>query len=262
MKCHEVDYKILGDDLQVVEIELDNNETVIAEAGAMNYMDGGIAFTAKLGDGSQPQKGFFKKTMAVGGRLLTGESLFLTHFTNIHRGKKIVSFSAPYPGKILALNLNEHDQQILCQKDAFLAGAFGTQVSIAFHKKFLTGLFGGEGFILQKLKGDGMVFLHGGGHIIKKELNNEHLKVDTGCLMAFTQGIDYSIEKAGGIKSMLFGGEGLFLASLRGRGTVWLHSLPLSRLANRILAHAPSVGGSQTGEGSLLGKAGQMFERL
>ena len=263
MNCHKLDYEILGDDLQVVEIELDPLETVIAEAGAMNYLDDGISFTAKMGDGSDPKKGFLKKTLDMGGRLLTGESLFLTHFTNHQKeGKRRVSFSAPYPGKILPLNMAQYDNQILCQKEAFLAAAFGTKVGIAFQKKLLTGLFGGEGFILQKLTGDGLVFLHGGGYIVKKELNNQTLKVDTGCLMAFTKGIDYSIERAGNLKSMLFGGEGLFLASLKGQGTVWLHSLPFSRLAERVLRSAPSMGGSQTGEGSLLGQAGKWLERI
>ena len=262
MKCHKVDYEILGDDLQVVEVELDPSETVIAEAGAMNYMDEGISFTAKMGDGSNPKKGFFQKTLAVGGRLLTGESLFLTHFTNEKGGKRRVSFSAPYPGKILPLDMNQYHNSILCQKDAFLAAAFGTQVSMAFNKKLFTGLFGGEGFILQKLKGDGMAFLHGGGHIVKKELKGESLKVDTGCLMAFTEGIHYSIQRAGSLKSMFFGGEGLFLANLQGHGTVWLHSLPFSRLAERILKNLPSMGGSQTGEGSILGKAGQFLNKI
>ena len=263
MKCHKLDYEILGDDLQVVEVELDLSETVIAEAGAMNYMDDGISFSAKMGDGSQPKQGFFQKTLSMGGRLLTGESLFLTHFTNQRGHKRRVSFSAPYPGKILPLDMSQYGNEILCQKDAFLAAAFGTQVSIAFQKKLFTGLFGGEGFILQKLKGDGMAFLHGGGHIVKKELKGgTSLKVDTGCLMAFTQGVDYSIEKAGNLKSMVFGGEGLFLAVLRGQGTVWLHSLPFSRLAERVIRNAPSLGGSQTGEGSLLGRAGSLLEKI
>ena len=261
MRCHKVDYEILGNDLQVVEVELDPQETVIAEAGAMNYMDDGILFTAKMGDGSNPKEGFFKKIIGAGSRLITGESLFLTHFTNKAIGKKRVSFSAPYPGKILPLEMSQYGNEIFCQKDAFLAAAFGTQVSIAFHKKLMTGLFGGEGFILQKLKGDGMAFLHGGGMVVQKQIRGETLRVDTGCLMAFTKGIDYSIERAGNIKSMLFGGEGLFLATLKGQGTLWLHSLPFSRLAERILRNMPSQGGGQTGEGSLLGKAGSFFER-
>ena len=260
MKCHEVDYEILGDDLQIVEVELDPGETVIAEAGAMNYMEEGISFTAKMGDGSKPKEGFFGKVAGVGTRLLTGESLFLTHFTNEGVGKKKVSFSAPYPGKILPLDMNQFGHEIICQKDAFLSAALGTEVTITFHKKLLTGLFGGEGFILQKLKGDGMVFLHGGGTVVRKQLQGETLRVDTGCLMAFTPGVEYSIERAGNLKSMIFGGEGLFLATLKGYGNVWLHSLPFSRLADRILRNMPSAGGKSTGEGSLLGKAGNLFE--
>ena len=239
MRCHTVDYEVLGDDLQVVEVELDPGETVIAEAGAMNYMDDGISFAAKMGDGSNPKEGFFDKMVGLGKRALTKESLFLTHFTNKSSGKKRVSFSAPYPGKILPLEMSQYHNEVFCQKDAFLAAAFGTKVSMAFHKKIMTGLFGGEGFILQKLVGDGMAFLHGGGTIIQKHINGETLRVDTGCLMAFTKGIDYSIGPAGNIKSMIFGGEGLFLATLRGQGVVWLHSLPFSRLAGRILRNVP-----------------------
>ena len=260
MKCHKVDYEILGDDLQIVEVELDPGETVIAEAGAMNYMEEGISFTAKMGDGSKPQEGFFSKMAGLGTRLLTGESLFLTHFTNEGVGKKRVSFSAPYPGKILPLDMNQYGYEIICQKDAFLSAALGTKVTITFQKKLLTGLFGGEGFILQKLKGDGMAFLHGGGTVVQKQLKGETLRVDTGCLMAFTKGVEYSIERAGNLKSMIFGGEGLFLATLRGHGSVWLHSLPFSRLADRILRNMPASGGKSTGEGSLLGSAGSLFE--
>ena len=261
MQCHEVDYEILGNDLQVVEVKLDPKETVIAEAGAMNYMDEGISFTAKMGDGSNPKEGFLNKMMGMGKRILTGESLFLTHFTNESREEKMVSFSAPYPGKILPLNISQYQNKIFCQKDSFLAAALGTCVDIAFQKKIGVGLFGGEGFILQKLQGDGMAFLHGGGTIIRKELKGQTLKVDTGCVMAFTQGINYSIETAGNMKSMLFGGEGLFLAILKGHGTVWLHSLPFSRLAERILSNVPSRGES-TGEGSVLGGAAKIFERM
>ena len=257
MICHEIDYEIFGDDLQVVEVELDPTETVIAEAGAMNYMEDGISFEAKLGDGSNPSEGFFSKAFSAGSRVFIGESLFLTHFTNQGQGKKRVSFSAPYPGKILPLNLSHYDNEVICQKDAFLAAALGTKLSITFSKKILTGLFGGEGFILEKLTGDGMVFLHGGGAIIQKKISvGQSLRVDTGCLMAFTKGIDYFIDRAGSLKSMVFGGEGLFLATLSGEGTVWLHSLPFSRLAQRVLKNAP---GGQ-GEGSLLGKASQAFK--
>jgi len=247
MRCHKVDYEILGNDMQIVEVELDPAETVIAEAGAMNYMEDGISFEAKMGDGSQADDGIFGKLMSAGKRVLTGESLFLTHFTNTGSGKKRVSFAAPYPGKIIAYDMAVAGGELLCQKDAFLAAALGTDVGIAFTKRLGTGFFGGEGFILQRLRGDGMVFLHAGGTVIEKELNNDVLRVDTGCLVAFTTGIDYNIERAGSLKSMFFGGEGLFLATLSGTGTVLLQSLPFSRMADRILAHAPSGGGSSNG---------------
>ena len=260
MRCHEVDYEILGNDMQIVEVELDPTETVIAEAGAMNYMEDGITFEAKMGDGSKADDGIFGKLMSAGKRVLTGESLFLTHFTNTGSGKKRVSFAAPYPGKIIAYDMARAEGELLCQKDAFLAAALGTDVGIAFTKRLGTGFFGGEGFILQRLRGDGMVFLHAGGTVIEKELNNDLLRVDTGCLVAFTTGIDYNIERAGSLKSMFFGGEGLFLATLSGTGTVLLQSLPFSRMADRILAHAPSGGGSSKGEGSLLGRLGGMLD--
>ncbi len=246
--------------MQIVEVELDPTETVIAEAGAMNYMEDGITFEAKMGDGSKADDGIFGKLMSAGKRVLTGESLFLTHFTNTGSGKKRVSFAAPYPGKIIAYDMARAGGELLCQKDAFLAAALGTDVGIAFTKRLGTGFFGGEGFILQRLRGDGMVFLHAGGTVIEKELNNDVLRVDTGCLVAFTTGIDYNIERAGSLKSMFFGGEGLFLATLSGTGTVLLQSLPFSRMADRILAHAPSGGGSSKGEGSLLGRLGGMLD--
>ncbi len=258
MRCHEVDYEIHGDDMQIVEVELDPGEVVIAEAGAMNYMDDGITFEAKMGDGSNPDEGFMGKLFSAGKRVLTGESIFLTHFTNSGSGKKRVAFAAPYPGKIMALDMSTMGQ-LLCQKDAFLCAALGTQVGIAFTKRLGTGFFGGEGFILQKLDGDGMAFLHAGGTIIKKQLNNETIRVDTGCIVAFSPNIDYSIERAGNLKSMFFGGEGLFLATLRGTGTVWLQSLPFSRMADRIIAHAPRAGGSRKGEGSVLGGLGDLI---
>ncbi|MFC1653009.1 TIGR00266 family protein [Planctomycetota bacterium] len=259
MQCHEVDYEIIGDDMQIVEVELDPGETVVAEAGAMNYMDDGISFEARMGDGSNPNEGIMGKLLGAGKRVLTGESIFLTHFTNTGSGKKRVSFAAPYPGKILPIPLAEHDRTLLCQKDAFLCAAMGTHVSIALTKRLGAGFFGGEGFILQKLEGDGMAFIHIGGTVVKKELRGETLRVDTGCLAAFTQGIDYSIERAGNLKSMFFGGEGLFLATLRGTGTVYLQSLPFSRMCNRILAHAPKAGGSRKGEGSVLGGLGDLL---
>ncbi len=261
MKCHEVDYDILGHDLQVVEIELDPEETVIAEAGAMNYMECGIEFETKMGDGSDPDQGFFSKVFSVGKRMFTGESAFMTHFTNKGLGKKKVAFAAPFPGNIIAVNMAEYDgTSILCQKDSFLAAALGTKVDIALNRKLGSGLFGGEGFILQKLDGDGMVFIHAGGTLVKKELNNETLRVDTGCLVAFTSGVEYDIQMAGGLKSMVFGGEGIFLTTLSGTGTVWLQSLPFSRLADRILANAPQVGGNRQGEGSVLGSLGDMID--
>ncbi len=260
MKSHEVDYQIHGDDMQTVEVELDGNETVIAEAGAMNWMEDGIEFEAKLGDGSQPDQGFFGKLVSAGARAFTGESIFMTHFTNRIGGKRKVAFAAPYPGKIVPLNLPDVGGGIICQKDAFLCAALGTEVSITFNRKLGAGFFGGEGFILQKLKGDGKAFLHAGGTVVKKELKGETIKVDTGCIVAFSEGIDYDIQRAGGLKSMFFGGEGLFLATLRGQGTVYLQSLPFSRMADRILKHAPSVGGRDKGEGSVLGGLGRMID--
>jgi uncharacterized protein (TIGR00266 family) len=260
MRCHEVDYDILGDDMQIVEVELDPGETVVAEAGAMNYMDSGITFEAKMGDGSRPDSGIFGKILGAGKRVLTGESIFMTHFTNTARSKRRVAFAAPYPGKIIPVDMSKIGQELLCQKDAFLCAALGTEVSIAFTKRLGTGFFGGEGFILQHLKGDGMVFIHVGGTVIAKELRNDTIRVDTGCLAAFTTGIDYSIERAGDLKSMFFGGEGLFLATLQGTGIVYLQSLPFSRMADRILQHAPRAGGSRKGEGSILGGLGDLID--
>lgn len=260
MNSHVVDYEIIGDDMQIVEIELDPQETVIAEAGAMNYMEDGIAFAAKMGDGTEAREGLLGLIKGVGKRVLTGESLFLTHFTNRAAGKKKVAFAAPYPGKIIALDLGRHDGQFICQKDAFLCAAMGTTVGIAFNRKLGAGFFGGEGFILQRLSGDGLAFIHAGGTVIKKELRGDKILVDTGCLVGFTHGIDYDIERAGNLKSMFFGGEGLFLATLQGTGTVYLQSLPFSRMADRILAHAPAAGGRDQGEGSVLGGFGRLLD--
>lgn len=260
MKSHEVDYEIIGDDLQLVEVELDPGETVIAEAGSMTYMEDGITFESKMGDGSEPEKGFFGKLFGAGKRMFTGESIFMTHFSNQGQGKSRVAFAAPYPGKIIAVDLAKIGERLLCQKDAFLCAALGTRVSIAFNQKLGTGLFGGEGFILQELTGDGKAFIHAGGTIVRKELRGERLRLDTGCLVAFTPGIDYDIERAGNLKSMIFGGEGLFLATLQGTGTVWVQSMPFSRLADRILANAPSAGGARSDEGSLLGGLGGMLD--
>lgn len=258
MKCHEVDYEIFGDDMQIIEVELDSAETVIAEAGAMNYMEDGIVFETKMGDGSKPVKGVLDSLMHVGKRVLTGESIFMTHFSNAGNGKKRVAFAAPYPGKIIPMDMADLGGELYCQKDSFLCAAFGTSIDIAFQRKLGSGFFGGEGFILQHLSGDGKAFVHIGGTVVKRELNGEVLRVDTGCLAAFTKGIEYDIERAGNLKSMVFGGEGLFLATLRGTGTVYLQSLPFSRLANRVLQASGGLGSSK-GEGSVLGGLGDMF---
>jgi len=260
MKCQEIDYEIFGDDMQTVEVELDPFETVIAEAGAMNWMEDQINFEAKMGDGSEPEKGIFGKLFDGAKRVLTGESIFMTHFTNIGHSKRKVAFAAPYPGKIIPVDMSRVGERLICQKDAFLCAALGTKVSIAFNKKLGAGFFGGEGFILQKLEGDGMAFMHAGGTIVKKELNGETLKVDTGCIVAFTENITYDIQRAGNLKSMFFGGEGMFLATLSGYGTVYLQSLPFSRLADRIIQHAPKMGGSRKGEGSILGGLGDLLD--
>jgi uncharacterized protein (TIGR00266 family) len=252
-RSHEIEFEIHGDDLQLVEIELDPSETVIAEAGGMCYMEEGIEFETRMGDGSAPTGGFFGALKNIGKRVLTGESLFMTHFTNRGGQKRKVAFAAPYPGKVIPLDLAKLGGEIICEKDAFLCAALGTSVGIAFNRKLGAGLFGGEGFILQRLQGDGLAFVHAGGTIIRRELQGETLRVDTGCLVAMTAGIQYDIQRAGNLKSMVFGGEGMFLATLRGNGTVWLQSLPFSRLADRILANAPSSGGGATGEGSVLG---------
>lgn len=242
LSCHKLTYKVMGDDLQLVEVELDSGETVIAEAGAMNYMEEGITFEAKMGDGSKPEQGLFGKLRDAGKRTLTGESIFMTHFTNQGTGKKRVAFAATYPGKVVVLDMADLGEEVLCQKDSFLCAAHGTEVTIAFQKRLGAGFYGGEGFILQKLKGDGLAFAHAGGTVVRKKLNGDALRVDTGCIVAFTVGIDYEIERVGDLKSMFFGGEGLFLATLSGKGSVWLQSLPFSRLAERIIRCGPSTG--------------------
>lgn len=254
---HDIDFTLMGEEMQIVEIELDPQETVIAEAGSMNYMDQNIKFETKMGDGSNPKSGFWDKMKQVGKRMLTGESLFMTHFTNHGPGKQKVAFAAPYPGKIIPLELSHYNGEIFCQKDAFLCAAMGTKVGIAFAQKLGVGLFGGEGFILQRLNGDGRAFVHVGGTVIKRELRGETLLVDTGCLAAFSQGIEYNIQRAGNLKSMVFGGEGLFLATLRGYGTVWIQSLPFSRLADRIMANARGTASNDSG--SILGGLGNLF---
>ena len=257
---HVIDYELIGDDLQIVEVELDPGETVIAEAGTMSWMEEDISFEAKMGDGSNPNSGFWDKAFALGKRMFTGESVFVTHFTNEGGQKRRVAFGAPYPGKIIPMNLEHLGGKIICQKDAFLCAALGTKLDICFQKKLGAGFFGGEGFILQTLEGDGMAFAHAGGTVVSRQLKGETLKVDTGCIVAFTEGISYDIQRAGSLKSMIFGGEGLFLATLSGHGTVWLQSLPFSRLANRVIGSASSIGGQQKGEGSVLGSLGSMFE--
>jgi uncharacterized protein (TIGR00266 family) len=233
---HEIDYKIFGNDIQVLEIELDPQETVIAEAGAMIYMEEGIDFQAKMGDGSNPSQGFFGKLVSAGSRLITGESLFMTHFTHRGHGKSRVAFSAPYPGSILPVDLSTtRNNSLIAQKDAFLAAALGTRLSIHFNQRLGSGFFGGEGFILQRLQGDGKAFIHAGGTVVEKQLNNETLRVDTGCVVAFEEGIDFSVQRAGGLKSMIFGGEGIFLATLRGTGRVWLQSMPVKKLIEALM---------------------------
>ena len=253
MQCHEIDYEIIGDDMQLVEIELDPGETVVAEAGAMNYMEEGITFETRMGDGSKPDEGLMDKLWGAAKRKMTGESLFMTHFSNSGHGKRRVAFAAPYPGKILAIDMAEVGGELLCQKDAFLCAALGTELGIAFTKRLGAGFFGGEGFILQRIRGDGMAFIHCCGALIEKELQGETLRLDTGCLVAFQPSVEYSIERAGGLKSMIFGGEGLFLTTLSGHGKVLLQSLPFSRLANRIIRSAPAAGGKSKGAGSVLG---------
>jgi len=243
LRSHEVDYEILGHDIQMVEITLDPDEAVIAEAGAMTYMEDGISFETRMGDGSDPDQGMFGKLFSAGKRLVTGESLFMTHFTNEDGARRSVAFSAPVPGSVLAVDLSEVGGEIVCQRDSFLVAARGTAVDLAFSRRIGAGFFGGEGLILQSLKGDGLAFIHAGGTMVRRELNNETLRLDTGCLVAFTPGIDYDIKLAGGLKSMLFGGEGLVLATLSGTGTVWMQSLPFPRLIDRIVAAIPVPAG-------------------
>ena len=249
MRSHEIDYKILGNDIQVLEVELDQHETVIAEAGAMVYMEDGITFETKMGDGSEPEQGMLGKLFSAGSRLLTGESLFMTHFT--HRGhqmKSRVAFSAPYPGTIMPIDLSQIPQGLIVQKDGFLAAALGTKINITFNRRLGSGLFGGEGFILQRLTGDGLAFVHAGGTVIEKRLQNETLRVDTGCVVAFESGIDFDIQRAGGLKSMIFGGEGLLLATLSGTGRVWLQSMPVKKLIEALMPR----GQNANKEGGLL----------
>ena len=258
---HEIDFKIYGDDMQFVEVELDPMEAVVAEAGGMMFMEDGIQMETIFGDGSQQNSGFLGTLLGAGKRLITGESLFMTVFQNRGAGKKKVAFGAPYPGKIIAVHLSEIGGELLAQKDSFLCAAKGVTLGIAFTKRFGAGLFGGEGFILQRLQGDGLAFVHAGGTIYQRDLvSGEMLRVDTGCIVAFQPSVDYDIQMVGGIKSALFGGEGLFFATLRGPGRVWLQSLPLSRLAGRITAASPRTGGGGREEGSVLGGLGRLLD--
>ncbi len=258
---HEVDYKLCGDDMQFVEVELDPQEAAVAEAGAMMYMEEGIDMETIFGDGSQANSGFLGALMGAGKRLIMGESLFMTVFQNRGVGKKRVAFGAPYPGKIIPIHLAEIGGELIAQKDAFLCAAKGVSIGIAFQRKIGVGLFGGEGFIMERLQGDGWAFIHAGGTLYERELApGEVLRVDTGCVTAFQPSIQFDIQYVGKIKSMLFGGEGLFFATLRGPGRVWLQSLPFSRMADRIVAAAPRAGGSSREEGSVLGGLGRLMD--
>jgi len=250
MLSHEIDYKIFGDDIQFVEIELDPGETVIAEAGTMVYMEDGISFEVKMGDGSTPDQGLMGKLFSAGSRLITGESLFLTHFTNQGKGKSKVAFAAPYPGTIIPIDLKQVQNNLIVQKDGFLCAALGTKLSVTLNRKIGSGLLGGEGFILQKLVGDGRAFIHAGGTVIERQLNNETLRIDTGCVVAYEPVLDFNIETAGSLKSMVFGGEGLFLATIRGTGKVWLQSMPIRKL---IRAISPMGKNTRKEASSLLG---------
>ena len=260
-QAHELDHRIVGDDMQCVEITLDPQETVIAEAGTMMMMDEGIAMQTIFGDGRGQPQSFMDKMLSAGKRVLTGESLFMTAFTNNSQVRRTAWFAASYPGKIMPLDLRDYQGKLICQKDSFLCAAKGVNIGIAFQKKLGAGLFGGEGFIMQKLEGDGQVYIHAGGTTVQRDLApGEMLRVDTGCLVAMTQTIEYDIQFVGGIKNTLFGGEGLFFAQLRGPGHVWIQSLPFSRLADNIIAAAPRAGGRGKEEGSVLGGLGRMLD--
>jgi uncharacterized protein (TIGR00266 family) len=241
MRSHDLDYRILGDDIQLVEIELDPQETVIAEAGSMMYMEDQVRFQTKMGDGSDPNQSLMGKLISAGTRVLTGESLFVTHFTNHGTRKQKVAFAAPYPGKIVPIELGMLGGSLIVQKDGFLCAAKGTKISITLNRRIGSGLVGGEGFILQKLEGDGKAFLHAGGTVIERRLNNESLKIDTGCVVGYTPGVDFNIETSGNLRSMVFGGEGIFLATLRGTGTVWLQSMPIRKLIQAISPYGKNV---------------------
>jgi uncharacterized protein (TIGR00266 family) len=261
MGMHEIDYRIVGEDMQFVEVELDPGEATVAEAGGMMYMDDGIEMETIFGDGSQQKSGFLGALMGAGKRLLTGESLFMTVFLNRSSGKRRLAFGAPYPGRIIPVHLSEIGGELIAQKDSFLAAAKGVSIGIAFQRRLGVGLFGGEGFIMQRLQGDGWAFVHAGGMLTERTLAaGEILRVDTGCIVALQPSVDYNIEYVGKIKTALFGGEGLFFATLRGPGKVWLQSLPLSRLANRIVSAVPGLTGGGRGEGSVLGPLGGLLD--
>jgi uncharacterized protein (TIGR00266 family) len=247
MISHEIDYKIFGDDIQFVEVELDPSETVIAEAGTMVYMEQGISFEVKMGDGSEPNQSLSGKLFQAGSRLLAGESLFLTHFTNKGNVKSRVAFAAPYPGTIIPVDLREVGKSLIVQKDGFLCAAYGTKLTITLNKKIGAGLLGGEGFILEKVEGDGKLFIHAGGTVIEKQLNNETLRIDTGCVVAFEPALDFDIESTGSLKSMVFGGEGLFLATMRGTGKVWLQSMPIRKLIRALAPFGANRGKEASG---------------
>lgn len=255
---HEIDYRIIGEEMQCVEIELDPQETVVAEPGSFMMMDDQIKMETIFGDGSSNTGGLMGKLFSAGKRLLTGENLFMTTYTNIGSGKKRATFASPYPGKIIPMNLSDLGGKVICQKDAFLCAAKGVAVGIEFQRKLGTGLFGGEGFIMQKLEGDGLAFVHAGGTIVEKTLApGELLKIDTGCIVAFTKDINYDIQFVGGIKNTLFGGEGVFFATLTGPGKVWIQSLPISRLASRIIQYGTK---QRKEEGSILGGLGNLLD--
>lgn len=255
---HEIDYRVFGEEMQCVEVELDPGETVVAEPGAFMYMDDGIRMQTIFGDGSNSDRGLLGKLMGAGKRMLTGENLFMTTFTHSGSGKARVAFASPYPGKIIPLDLLAHEGKVVCQKDAFLCAAKGVSVGVQFQRKLGTGLFGGEGFIMQKLEGDGMAFCHAGGHIIERELKQgESLRIDTGCVVAYTKEVDFDVQFVGGVRNTIFGGEGVFFAVLKGPGRVWLQTLPISRLASRILSYGTV---KRKEEGSILGGLGNLLD--
>lgn len=260
MKAHEIDYKIYGSEMQYIEIELDPREVAVAESGSFMMMESGIRMETIFGDGSERESGIFGKLLSAGKRVLTGENLFMTAYENTNYGKSKVYFASPYPGKIIPIDLNRFQGKFICQKDAFLCAAKGVQVGIEFNKKISTGFFGGEGFIMQKLEGDGMAFVHAGGTLMEKVLApGETIKVDTGCVVGYTRDVQFDVEFVGGLKNSIFGGEGLFFAVLRGPGTVYLQSLPFSRLADRIIAASPRAGGGRREEGGVLGGIGGLL---